>query len=91
MVDIMNEAGYDFAAFGNHEFDYKLPQSGQADQAGQVSNTSSCNFKYLGTGTTDITYKPYEIVDYGGTKVALHWHCHAGVLLQVHPCILPGR
>ena len=26
LVDIMNEVGYDFAAFGNHEFDYTLPQ-----------------------------------------------------------------
>ncbi len=25
IVDIMNETGYDFATFGNHEFDYKLP------------------------------------------------------------------
>ena len=30
----------------------------------------ACNFKYLGKGTSDIAYKPYEIVDYGGTKVA---------------------
>ena len=26
LVDIMNEVGYDFASFGNHEFDYTLPQ-----------------------------------------------------------------
>ena len=26
LVDIMNELGYDFASFGNHEFDYTLPQ-----------------------------------------------------------------
>ena len=69
IVDIMNETGYDFAAFGNHEFDYKLPQLAKLTKQAKYEYLA-CNFKYLGTGTTDITYKPYEIVDYGGTKVA---------------------
>ena len=65
IVDIMNEIGYDFAAFGNHEFDYKLPQLAKLTKQAKYEYLA-CNFKYLGTGTTDITYKPYEIVDYGG-------------------------
>ena len=69
IVDIMNETGYDFAAFGNHEFDYKLPQLAKLTKQAKYEYLA-CNFKFLGTGTTDITYKPYEIVDYGGTKVA---------------------
>ena len=69
IVDIMNETGYDFAAFGNHEFDYKLPQLAKLTKQAKYEYLA-CNFKYTGTGTSDITYKPYEIVDYGGTKVA---------------------
>ena len=66
LVDIMNETGYDFATFGNHEFDYKIPQLTKLTKYEYLA----CNFKYLGKGTSDIAYKPYEIVDYGGTKVA---------------------
>lgn len=69
LVDIMNEVGYDFATFGNHEFDYKLPQLAKLTKQAKYEYLA-CNFKFLGTGKTDITYKPYEIVDYGGTKVA---------------------
>ena len=49
--------------------DYKLPQLAKLTKQAKYEYLA-CNFKYLGTGTTDITYKPYEIVDYGGTKVA---------------------
>ena len=68
LVDIMNETGYDLATFGNHEFDYKLPQLAKLTKQAKYEYLA-CNFKYLGKGTTDIAYKPYEIVDYGGTKV----------------------
>ena len=69
LVDIMNETGYDFATFGNHEFDYKIPQLTKLTKQAKFKYLA-CNFKYLGKGTSDIAYKPYEIVDYGGTKVA---------------------
>ena len=69
LVDIMNEVGYDFATFGNHEFDYKLPRLAELTKLAKYQYLS-CNFKYIGKGTSDIAYKPYSIVDYGGTKVA---------------------
>ena len=69
LVDIMNEVGYDFATFGNHEYDYKIPQLVKLSKQAKFEYLA-CNFKYLGTGTTELNYKPYEIVDYGGTKVA---------------------
>ena len=69
LVDIMNEVGYDFATFGNHEFDFKLPRLAELTKQAKYQYLS-CNFKYTGKGTSDIQYKPYEVVDYGGTKVA---------------------
>ena len=69
LVDIMNEVGYDFATFGNHEFDYKLPRLAELTKLAKYQYLS-CNFKYIGKGTSGIAYKPYSIVDYGGTKVA---------------------
>ena len=69
LIDIMNEVGYDFAAFGNHEFDYKMPRLVELSQQAKFEYLA-CNLKYTGTGTTELNYKPYEIVDYGGTKVA---------------------
>ena len=69
LVDIMNEVGYDLATFGNHEFDFKLPRLAELTKLAKYQYVS-CNFKYIGKGTSDISYKPYEIVDYGGTKVA---------------------
>ena len=69
LVDIMNEVGYDFATFGNHEFDYKLPRLEELTKQAKYQYLS-CNFRYTGKGTSAISYKPYEVVDYGGTKVA---------------------
>ena len=69
LVDIMNEVGYDFAPFGNHEFDYKLPQLAKLTKQAKYQYLA-CNFKYIGKGTSDLNYKPYEIVTYGDKKVA---------------------
>ena len=69
LVDIMNEVGYDFATFGNHEFDYKLPQLAKLTKQAKYQYLA-CNFKYIGKGTSDLNYKPYEIATYGDKKVA---------------------
>ena len=69
LIDIMNETGYDLATFGNHEFDYKIPQLAKLTKQAKFKYLA-CNFKYLGKGTSDVTYKPYEIVTYGEKKVA---------------------
>ena len=58
LVDIMNEVGYDFATFGNHEFDYKLPRLAELAKQAKYQYLS-CNFKYIGKGTSNIAYKPY--------------------------------
>lgn len=70
LVDIMNEVGYDFAIFGNHEFDYGLDQLqylvGKANA--QYLNAT---MTYTGKGESKVaSTKPYEIVKYGYLKVA---------------------
>ena len=45
IVDIMNETGYDFAAFGNHEFDYKLPQLAKLTKQAKYEYLA-CNFTW---------------------------------------------
>lgn len=70
LVDIMNEVGYDFAIFGNHEFDYGLDQlqylMGKAN-AQYLNSTMT----YVGKGESKVAAtKPYEIVKYGYLKVA---------------------
>lgn len=67
LVDIMNQVGYDYAVFGNHEFDYgmdaalDLPTKAQAEYL-------ACNFVDLRTGQT--VAKPYSIAQYGERTVA---------------------
>ena len=70
LVDIMNEVGYDFATFGNHEFDYTLPQLQNLINKAKYQYLC-CNLTYLGKDGKGLTgYKAYEIVSYGDTKVA---------------------
>lgn len=67
LVDIMNEIGYDYAVFGNHEFDYgmdvalSLPSQSEAEYL-------ACNFVDLRTG--ELVAQPYSIAQYGDLKVA---------------------
>ena len=67
LVDIMNEIGYDYAVFGNHEFDYGM------DVALSLLSKSNaqylaCNFVDLRTG--EQVAQPYSIAQYGDLKVA---------------------
>lgn len=67
LVDIMNHIGYDYAVFGNHEFDYgmdvalELPNRSQAEYL-------ACNFVDLRSGQTVV--KPYSLTQYGDRTVA---------------------
>lgn len=67
LIDLMNEAGYDLATFGNHEFDYTVPALKEIVAEAEFDYIS-CNFIDLTTG------KPfaegYKIVEYGDVKVA---------------------
>ena len=70
LVDIMNEVGYDFAAFGNHEFDYTLPQLQKLIDKAKYQYLC-CNLTYTGKDGKGLTgYKAYEIKTYGDIKVA---------------------
>ena len=67
IITIMNAVGYDFVTLGNHEFDYAIPRL--KELTGELTATVlCCNLIDLQAGK--LMYKPYEIVDYGGTKVA---------------------
>ena len=67
IVTIMNAVGYDFVTLGNHEFDYAIPRLKELTDS-LTATVLCCNLIDLKEGKR--MYKPYEIVDYGGTKVA---------------------
>ena len=69
LVDIMNEIGYDYATFGNHEFDYKVPRLQELVKLADYQYVS-CNFQYIGTQKDALKVAPYAIATYGDTKVA---------------------
>ena len=69
LVDIMNEVGYDYATFGNHEFDYKVPRLQELVKMAKYQYVS-CNFQYTGTQKDALKVAPYAIATYGDTKVA---------------------
>lgn len=70
LVDLMNTVGYDFAVLGNHEFDYGMEQLGNLIEKAEAQYLG-CNVTYTGEGENVLeTVKPYEIVEYGDTKVA---------------------
>ena len=71
MVDLMNAVGYDFAIFGNHEFDFGAEQLKKNVQK-LNAHVLACNVTYTGSGENWIKEysKPYEICTYGKTKVA---------------------
>ncbi len=69
LIDIMNKTGYDYAVYGNHEFDYGM------DRLKEL--TTDANFKYLSCNFMDIASDPaktvsdgYAIQEFGGKKVA---------------------
>lgn len=69
LIDIMNKTGYDYAVYGNHEFDYGM------DRLKEL--TKDANFKYLSCNFMDIASDPaktvsdgYAIQEFGGKKVA---------------------
>ena len=67
LVDIMNQVGYDYATFGNHEFDYGMDVA--------LSLLEKSNAKYLSCNFTDLKEnKPvadaYAMETFGSLKVA---------------------
>lgn len=68
LIDLMNQAGYDFAVPGNHEFDYGADHFIDLAKNRAAFPYLSCNFRYLETNTNVL--ETYQIVDYGGVQVA---------------------
>ena len=71
VVDLMNAVGYDFAIFGNHEFDYGM-EALRANVERADAHFLACNFTYNGAGENWLAQltAPYEIVKYGKKNVA---------------------
>ena len=51
LVDLMNAVGYDYAIFGNHEFDYTIPELAKLVEKAEATYLG-CNFKYIGKEET---------------------------------------
>lgn len=67
LVDIMNYVGFDFAVFGNHEFDYGMDVALSLLENANAQYLA-CNFKDLRTGK--LVAKPYSLETYGELTVA---------------------
>jgi len=70
IIDIMNTLNYDFAVLGNHEFDYGMEQISRLIKKANAQYLG-CNISYTGNNKNLLEQvKPYEVVEYGDTKVA---------------------
>ncbi len=70
VVDAMNEVGYTYCIFGNHEFAYGIPRLNELTSKARAKYLC-CNITYSGTEENELkNYVPYDIVRYGGSKVA---------------------
>ena len=65
LVELMNEAGYEIAIPGNHEFDYGMDQFLSLAEKAKFQYIS-CNFNKEG----ELVFEPYVIKELGGAKVA---------------------
>ena len=65
LVELMNEAGYEIAIPGNHEFDYGMDQFLSLAEKAKFQYIS-CNFNKDG----ELVFEPYVIKELGGAKVA---------------------
>ena len=66
MISIMNEAGYDLATPGNHDFDFEMKGfNGFVERANFPY--ISCNFQSI--LENKLVLEPYKIFDIGGAKV----------------------
>lgn len=74
-IEMMNCVGYDFAALGNHEFDYGMEQLASLMEEAEAVYLD-CNIRYTGKGENALAaVKPYQIVSYGDTEVAFIGVC----------------
>ena len=70
IISLMNEAGYDLATLGNHEFDYNMDGTMNVIEWANFAYTS-CNFYHEDNGVKGETVlPPYVIFEFGNEKVA---------------------
>ena len=67
IVRLMNLVGYDAAALGNHEFDYRIDRLKELTQMLEAKAVC-CNLKKNGEAGT--VFEPYTVVSYGDTDIA---------------------
>lgn len=67
VIRLMNLVGYDAAALGNHEFDYRIDRLKELTQMLEAEAVC-CNLKKI--GETETVFKPYTIVSYGDIDIA---------------------
>lgn len=67
LVDIMNYVGFDYAAFGNHEFDYGMDVA-MSLLSNAKAQYLACNF--IDLRTESLVADAYSIATYGDLKVA---------------------
>ncbi|MBO5552058.1 MAG: bifunctional metallophosphatase/5'-nucleotidase [Lachnospiraceae bacterium] len=65
VIRLMNELDYDVAIPGNHEFDFGMEQFMRLVEMADFPYIS-CNFSKDG----ELVFKPYEIIETGGKKIA---------------------
>lgn len=71
LIDIMNEIGYDYAVYGNHEFDYGMSRIQELTAAAKKFKYLSCNFMDIKSDPAKTVLDAYAIRDFvGGKKVA---------------------
>ena len=69
IVDMMNEMGYDYVTFGNHEFDYGMDRLKELIDKADFEFIAS-NYIYSGNGTCVFEDVPeYIIKDFGHSRV----------------------
>ncbi len=69
IIDFMNDAGYDYAILGNHEFDYGMDQIAYLAELADFPYIDS-NVVYTGTEGNKLDFvKPYVVHDFGDVKV----------------------
>ena len=71
LIDIMNASGYDYAVYGNHEFDYGMSRIQELTAAAKKFKYLSCNFMDIKSDPAKTVLDAYAIRDFvGGKKVA---------------------
>ena len=70
IIDIMNQAGYDLAIPGNHEFDYGMDRFLELAESAEFPYVSSNFMHYENGEPTERVFDAYKVFELGTKKVA---------------------